>query len=87
VATALPAFHSQERHALRCLASVLGSVDFYGRRCAALEKRIATLPDGPARRSLLAELFATRQEEAKASTDLRDLSSYLVGLIPPLRND
>jgi hypothetical protein len=82
-----PAFTSQERHTLRCLGAIAGSLDFWRAQCVALERRLAYTPGGPARVRLLRDLLAAREGEERAIRDLRDGAVHLVGLVPSLGGD
>jgi hypothetical protein len=75
------AFTHQERFTLRQLGALVSSLDYYRRRCADLEQRLAVCPEGPLRHRLIRDLFAARQGEQAATLNLRDGVAHLTGLV------
>ncbi len=77
-------FTTQERYRLRQVGALVGAVDYWRGRRAALERQLGWQPSEIRRELLLKELLDANRREQQAILDLRDASSYLVGLVAPV---
>lgn len=79
----LPAYTAQERHVLRQLAGVVGTLDYWRAQRAVLERQLSCTPSQLRRERLIRDLFEARRREVAATLDLRDGAAYVAGLVAP----
>lgn len=81
----VPTFTSQERHILKQLWSIIGSLDYRRRQAATLERELADCRNDRQRQALMKELFEARRAEEKSVLDLRDgayVACQAAGAVP-----
>ena len=76
-------FTTQERYRLKQMYCLVGSLDHWRGRCAALERQLACQTSEIQRQGVIRDLLHARQAEQQSILDLRDGCSYLVGLVAP----